>query len=42
MQIASLQLYTCVVLALLTALPYADTQRVRRFRAEDTSLDGSA
>ena len=42
MQIASLQLYTCVVLALLAALPYADAQRIRRARSEETSLNGSA
>jgi hypothetical protein len=40
MQIASLQLYICVVLALLTALPYADPQRIRRYHGE-TSLNGS-
>lgn len=42
MQIASLQLYTCVVLALLAALPYADAQRIRRSRPEETSSNGSA
>jgi len=42
MQIASLQLYTCVVLALLATLSYADGQRIRRFRPEETSLNGSA
>jgi hypothetical protein len=42
MQIASLQLYTCVVLALLAALPYAEAQRIRRSRSEETSLNGSA
>jgi hypothetical protein len=42
MQIASLQLYTCVVLGLLTALPYAGGQRTRRVRSGETSLNGSA
>jgi hypothetical protein len=42
MQIASLQLYTCMVLGLLASLPYAHSQRIRRVRAEETSLNGSA
>jgi Ca2+/Na+ antiporter len=42
MQIASLQLYTCVIVALLAALPHVDSQRIRRFRAEDRSTSGSA
>jgi FtsH-binding integral membrane protein len=42
MQIASLQLYTCVVLALVATLPYADAQRIRRVRSEEPSLNGSA
>jgi hypothetical protein len=41
MQIASLQLYTCVVLALLASLRYADQQRIRRFHPEASS-DGVA
>jgi hypothetical protein len=42
MQIASLQLYTCVVLGLITSLRYVDSQRIRRVRSDKAVSDSGS